>query len=76
MDFGITIAIVDAVDPVKHPQAQSGAMFAIFVFFLVIDALSVFRSLPFDLSGLVAFAAAPAAVLPADGYTAVRRVTI
>jgi hypothetical protein len=76
LDFGITIAIVDAADPVKHPQAQSGAMFAIFVFSLVIEALSVFRSLPFGLSGLVAFAAALAAVLPAGGYTTVRRVTI
>jgi hypothetical protein len=49
-DLLITIAITDAVGPVKHPQAQSGAVFAIYVFFLVIGALSVFRSLPFGLA--------------------------
>lgn len=49
-DFLITIAITDAIGPVKHPQAQSGSVFAIYVFFLVIGALSVFRSLPFGLA--------------------------
>jgi hypothetical protein len=49
-DFLITIAVTDAIGPVKHPQAQSGAVFAIYVFFLVIGAISVFRSLPFGLA--------------------------
>jgi len=49
-DFGITMAVTDAVGPVKHPQAQSGAVFAIYVAFLVMGALSVFRSLPFGLA--------------------------
>jgi hypothetical protein len=49
-DFLITIAVTDAIGPVKHPQAQSGAVFAIYVFFLIIGAISVFRSLPFGLA--------------------------
>jgi hypothetical protein len=49
-DFGITMAVTNAVAPAEHPQAQSGAVFAIFIFFLVMGALSVFRSLPFGLA--------------------------
>jgi hypothetical protein len=49
-DFGITIAVTDAVGPARHPQAQSGAVFAIYIFFLIIGAVSIFRSLPFGLA--------------------------
>ncbi len=44
-DFTVTLAFAAG-----HPQAQSGAVFAIYLYFLVVGLLSVFRSLPFGLS--------------------------
>lgn len=49
-DFAVFLAVVALTGPARHPQSQSGALAAIYVVFLVMGALSVFRSLPFGLT--------------------------
>lgn len=49
-DLGLFLAIVAMMGPGRYPQAQSGALGAIFVAFLVLGALATFKSLPFGLA--------------------------
>jgi hypothetical protein len=49
-DLGLFLTIVAMMGPGRNPQAQSGALAAIYVAFLVLGALATFRSLPFGLT--------------------------
>jgi len=49
-DFAVFLAVVAMMGPARHPQSQSGALAAIYVCFLVLGALSIFRALPFGLA--------------------------
>jgi hypothetical protein len=49
-DFVVFLAIVAMRGPARNPQSQSGALAAIYVAFLVLGVLTIFRSLPFGLA--------------------------
>ncbi len=49
-DFALIVIILAMTGAAKNPQTQSGALFSISVFFLVLGMLNTFRSLPFGLA--------------------------
>jgi hypothetical protein len=49
-DFAVTLVILAMTGQTNHTQSQSGAVVAIYVFFVVVGMLSIFRSLPFALA--------------------------
>ncbi|MGH7758564.1 MAG: ABC transporter permease [Candidatus Dormibacteria bacterium] len=49
-DFAVVLAILAASTPATRAQIPSGAVFSIYLFFLVLGFLSIFRSLPFGLA--------------------------
>jgi energy-coupling factor transporter ATP-binding protein EcfA2 len=88
-DFAVNLAIA-ANKAGHHAQTQTGALAAIYLFLLIVGALSIFQSLPFALAVsmsrrsyyagtallAVALAAIYGLVLLAGGYATVRRVTV
>jgi hypothetical protein len=49
-DFAVNLVIVAMTGPTSHSQSQTGAVFGIYLFFVVVGLLSISRSLPFALA--------------------------